>query len=47
MTGKTYDPVKLPTRIAPEEFRHSSKVRIVKIASGAHHTLLLTNDGKI
>jgi alpha-tubulin suppressor-like RCC1 family protein len=47
MTGRTCDPVKVPTRIAEKEFKHSSKVRIVKLASGAHHTLLLTNDGKV
>jgi alpha-tubulin suppressor-like RCC1 family protein len=47
LTGKTYDPVKIPTRLAENEFKRNSKIRIVKIASGAHHTLMLTSDGKV
>lgn len=41
MQGKTYPPVKEPTRIAKDLFKN--KVRIEKIVSGAHHSLALTN----
>lgn len=45
MTGKTYDPVKNPTRIGQDLF--TGKTRIDKIVSGAHHSLALTMDGHI
>ena len=45
MTGKTYDPVRFPCRIGSELFK--GKVKVNKIESGAHHSLALTNEGKI
>ena len=48
MQGRTYDPVKVPTRIGSELFNSKKRAsQIKKVASGAHHTLLLTEDGKI
>lgn len=45
MAGRTYDPVREPSRIGVELF--TDKERLQKIASGAHHTLALTQSGKI
>lgn len=45
MTGKTGEAVKVPTRIGGELFNNQTFVE--RIASGAHHTLVLTKDGKI
>ena len=45
MTGKTYEPVRHPVRIGKELFKGKTKVE--KIESGSHHSLALTNDGKI
>ena len=47
MTGRTYDPVKLPAPIGESYFHKGSKTAIKKAISGAHHTLVLTQDGKI
>lgn len=45
MTGRTYDPVKTPTRIAAELFNNHTKIQ--KATSGSHHTLVLTTDGHV
>jgi alpha-tubulin suppressor-like RCC1 family protein len=45
MSGKTYDPVRKPTRMAQELFK--GKVKIQKIESGSNHSLALTTDGKV
>ena len=45
MTGKTYDPVRKPARIGKELFK--GKIGVEKIVSGSHHSICLTNDGKI
>ena len=47
MTGRTNEGVKEPTRIGEELFNAQKKCYIEKLASGAHHTLALTKDGKI
>lgn len=47
MTGATYAPVKAPQRIGETYFHKNSKTAIKKAVSGAHHTLVLTQDGKI
>lgn len=47
MTGKFHDGVRVPTRIGHTLFNEKSKERLRKVASGAHHTLALTNQGKI
>jgi alpha-tubulin suppressor-like RCC1 family protein len=47
MTGKTVDGVRVPTRIGEDLFNNSNKCYIQRVASGAHHTLALTKDGKI
>lgn len=47
MTGRTYEPVKEPTRIGQELFNKQNKTYIQKIRSGAHHTLALTTDGEV
>lgn len=45
MSGKFHEGVRVPTRIGQELFK--GKVSIKKLASGAHHTLALTADGKV
>ncbi len=47
MSGKFHDGVRVPTRIGESLFNQKSKVKVIKVASGAHHTLVLTVDGKI
>ena len=48
MSGKFHEGVRIPTRIGEELFNEKQKAsRLRKIASGAHHTLALTTDGKI
>lgn len=47
MSGKFHEGVRTPTRIAESLFNQKSKERIKKVASGAHHTLVLTKEGKI
>lgn len=47
MTGASTGKVQVPTRIATEVFNPSSKVRIKKIASGAQHTVALTECKKV
>ena len=47
MTGKTYDPVRIPSRIGKDLFNKQMHVHIQKAASGSNHTLVLTKDGKI
>jgi alpha-tubulin suppressor-like RCC1 family protein len=47
MSGKFHDGVRVPTRIGESLFNEKSKVKVTKVASGAHHTLALTSDGKI
>lgn len=45
MTGRTYDPVKYPLRMGAELFKKDKTIK--KIVSGAHHTLVLTHQGKV
>jgi len=40
-------PTRTPQRIAADLFTKKTKTEVQKIASGAHHTLALTKDGKI
>ena len=47
MSGRTYDPVKEPTRIGESVFKPNSENRVAKIVSGSHHTLLLTAGGNV
>ena len=47
MTGKFHDGVRVPTRIGESLFNEKSKEKLRKVASGAHHTLALTTQGKI
>ena len=47
MTGKTNEGVKEPTRIGEDLFNSAKRTYIDKLASGSHHTLALTKDGKI
>ena len=47
MSGKFHEGVREPTRIADSLFSQKSKERLRKVASGAHHTLALTKEGKI
>lgn len=47
MTGKFHDGVRVPTRIGEALFSEKSKEKLRKVASGAHHTLALTQSGKI
>lgn len=47
MSGKFHEGVRIPTRIGEELFNERNKIRLRKVASGAHHTLALTVDGKI
>lgn len=47
MTGKFHEGVRVPTRIGSSLFHEKSKERLRRVASGAHHTLALTNQGKI
>jgi len=47
MSGKFHEGVRLPTRIGESLFNEKSKTKVRKVASGAHHTLALTSDGKI
>jgi alpha-tubulin suppressor-like RCC1 family protein len=39
--------VKEPTLIGEELFNEKTKIRVKKIASGSHHTLALTECGKV
>jgi len=45
VTGKTTPKVWKPERFAEELF--NDKVRVKKVASGAHHTLILSECGKV
>lgn len=47
MSGKFHDGVRIPTRIGESLFNEKLKIKLTKVASGAHHTLALTSDGKI
>jgi alpha-tubulin suppressor-like RCC1 family protein len=48
MSGKFHEGVRIPTRIGDTLFNEKNKKsRLKKVASGAHHTLALTTDGKI
>jgi alpha-tubulin suppressor-like RCC1 family protein len=47
MSGKFHEGVRVPTRIAHDLFNEKSKERLRRVASGAHHTLALTQGGKI
>jgi len=47
MSGKFHEGVRVPTRIGSTLFNEKSKERLRKVASGAHHTLALTQEGKI
>ena len=47
MSGKFHDGVREPTRIGHSLFNEKAKIKLRKVASGAHHTLALTSDGKI
>jgi hypothetical protein len=48
MSGKFHEGVRIPTRIGEEIFNERQKTsRLKRVASGAHHTLALTTDGKI
>jgi len=46
MSGRTGDPIKIPTQFGQGTFS-KGKTRIAKIVSGTHHTLALTTDGKV
>ena len=45
MSGKTYEPTRIPTRIGSELFK--GKTKVVKIISGSNHSLALTSDGHV
>jgi alpha-tubulin suppressor-like RCC1 family protein len=47
MSGKFHEGVRVPTRIGETLFNEKNKIRLRKVASGAHHTLALTTEGKI
>lgn len=47
MSGKFHEGVRVPTRIGHSLFHEKSKEKLKKVASGAHHTLALTTQGKI
>ena len=46
MSGRTYDPVRKPTQFGQGVFK-KGKSQLVKVVSGAHHSLALTSDGKV
>jgi alpha-tubulin suppressor-like RCC1 family protein len=47
MSGKFHEGVRVPTRIGETLFNEKNRIRLRKVASGAHHTLALTTEGKI
>ena len=47
MSGKFHDGVRIPTRIGESLFNERNKIKVRKVASGAHHTLAMTSDGKV
>ena len=46
LRGKVSEPVKKPTLFGGSTFKKGKRT-LVKITSGAHHTLALTSDGKV
>ena len=46
MAGAVCKPVFVPTEFGAEVFRKGKRT-LVKIASGAHHSVALTSDGKV
>jgi len=44
MTGRNTDPIKTPVQFGDEVWK---KNNLIKIVSGAHHTLALSNNGKV
>lgn len=47
MSGATYKPVKEPTRIGETIFKIQTQDHIKKITSGSHHSMVLTDGGRI
>jgi alpha-tubulin suppressor-like RCC1 family protein len=47
MSGKFHEGVRVPTRIGETLFNEKNRIRLRKVASGAHHTLAVTTEGKI